>query len=152
MDYFPKPALIWNNEFEKLFTAPKVGEGGQVLKQLSKLKDEMNSYRPLPKEMVEQLDKQVKIEHVWSSNAIEGSTLTRYETASIIDTGVTVNKKSVRETLEAINLSEAYEYMMSLVSEKQDLSETIIRDLNRLATLNTAMSPELAGVYRITEA
>ena len=152
VDYFPKPALIWNNEFEKLFTAPKVGEGGQVLKQLSKLKDEMNSYRPLPKEMVEQLDKQVKIEHVWSSNAIEGSTLTRYETASIIDTGVTVNKKSVRETLEAINLSEAYEYMMSLVSEKQDLSETIIRDLNRLATLNTAMSPELAGVYRITEA
>ena len=124
----------------------------EKLKQLSKLKDEMNSYRPLPKEMVEQLDKQVKIEHVWSSNAIEGSTLTRYETASIIDTGVTVNKKSVRETLEAINLSEAYEYMMSLVSEKQDLSETIIRDLNRLATLNTAMSPELAGVYRITEA
>lgn len=41
---------------------------------------------------------------------------------------------------------------MSLVSEKQDLSETIIRDLNRLATLNTVMSPELAGVYRITEA
>lgn len=31
VDYFPKPALIWNNEFEKLFTAPKVGEGGQVL-------------------------------------------------------------------------------------------------------------------------
>ncbi|WP_241700298.1 hypothetical protein [Ligilactobacillus salivarius] len=101
----------------------------EKLKQLSKLKDEMNSYRPLPKEMVEQLDKQVKIEHVWSSNAIEGSTLTRYETASIIDTGVTVNKKSVRETLEAINLSEVYEYMMSLVSEKQDLSKTIIRDL-----------------------
>lgn len=124
----------------------------EKLKQLSKLRDEMNSYRLLPKEMVEQLDKQVKIEHVWSSNAIEGSTLTRYETASIIDTGITVNRKSVRETLEAINLSEAYEYMMSLVSEKQDLSETIIRDLNRLATLNTAMSPELAGVYRITEA
>ena len=122
----------------------------EKLKQLSKLKDEMNSYRLLPKEVVEQLDKQVKIEHVWSSNAIEGSTLTRYETVSIIDTGITVNKKSVRETLEAINLSEAYEYMMSLVSEKQDLSETIIRDLNRLATLNTAMSPELAGVYRIT--
>lgn len=57
----------------------------EKLKQLSKLKDEMNSYRPLPKEMVEQLDKQVKIKHVWSSNAIEGSTLTRYETASIID-------------------------------------------------------------------
>lgn len=124
----------------------------EKLKQLSRLRDEMNSYRLLPKEMVEQLDKQVKIEHVWSSNAIEGSTLTRYETASIIDTGITVNRKSVRETLEAINLSEAYEYMMSLVSEKQDLSETIIRDLNRLATLNTAMSPELAGVYRITEA
>ena len=64
----------------------------EKLKQLSKLKDEMNSYRPLPKEMVEQLDKQVKIELLWSSNAIEGSTLTRYETACIIDNVDTVNK------------------------------------------------------------
>lgn len=48
MDYFPKPALIWNNEFEKLFTAPKVGEGGQVLKQVSlsdeKLKEKLQLF------------------------------------------------------------------------------------------------------------
>jgi hypothetical protein len=48
VDYFPKPALIWNNEFEKLFTAPKVGEGGQVLKQVSlsdeKLKEKLQLF------------------------------------------------------------------------------------------------------------
>ena len=48
VDYFSKPALIWNNEFEKLFTAPKVGEGGQVLKQVSlsdeKLKEKLQLF------------------------------------------------------------------------------------------------------------
>ncbi|WP_241698776.1 hypothetical protein [Ligilactobacillus salivarius] len=48
VNYFPKPALIWNNEFEKLFTASKVGEGGQVLKQVSlsdeKLKEKLQLF------------------------------------------------------------------------------------------------------------
>lgn len=52
---------------------------------LTKLHSEMNQYRSLSKKQVEQLEANVRIEHVWSSNAIAG-----YETASILNTGMTV--------------------------------------------------------------
>lgn len=51
------------------------------------------------------LDKEVRIEHVWSSNAIEGSTLSRYETASILNTGMTVHGASLRDTMAAVDLN-----------------------------------------------
>lgn len=123
-----------------------------VLTKCTALKQQIDQHRPLPKSVVDRLNQDIKVEHVWSSNAIEGNTLTKYETASIINHGMTIDGKSVRETLEAVDLTKAYDYMMDLVSQKQPLTETIIRDLNRLVTLNTAESTELAGVYRVTEA
>ena len=56
VDYFPKPALIWNNEFEKLFTAPKVGEGGQALKQVSLSDEELKEKLQLFCDIVNEYD------------------------------------------------------------------------------------------------
>lgn len=56
VDYFPKPALIWNNEFEKLFTAPKVGKGGQVLKQVSLSDEELKEKLQLFCDIVNEYD------------------------------------------------------------------------------------------------
>lgn len=56
VDYFPKPALIWNNEFEKLFTAPKVGEGGQALKQVSLSDEELKKKLQLFCDIVNEYD------------------------------------------------------------------------------------------------
>lgn len=106
----------------------------------------MNSYRPLDKEQVRALEQDTRIEHVWSSNAIEGSTLNKYETASILNKGMTVHGESVKDVLTAIDLNEAYDYMMDLASRKQTLNQSIIRDLNRLSIGKT--HPDWAGVYR----
>lgn len=76
----------------------------------------MNQYRPL--------DKDTRIEHVWSSNAIEGSTLNKYETASILNKGMTVHGELVKDVLAAI-------------------------DLNRLSIAKT--HPDWADVYRVVE-
>ncbi|MGP4116167.1 Fic family protein [Levilactobacillus zymae] len=119
------------------------------LERLTKLKHEMDQYRPLSKIQVRQLEKNTRIEHVWSSNAIEGNHLDRYETASIIDSGVTIHGASVKDILETLDLNEAYEYMMSLASKKEPLSQLTIRDLNRIATLQTAQDKSNAGVYRV---
>lgn len=106
----------------------------------------MNSYRPLDKEQVRALEQDTRIEHVWSSNAIEGSTLNKYETAYILNKGMTVHGESVKDVLTAIDLNEAYDYMMDLASRKQPLNQSIIRDLNRLSIGKT--HPDWAGVYR----
>lgn len=79
----------------------------------------MNSYRPLDKEQVRALEQDTRIEHVWSSNVIKGSTLNKYETASILNKGMTVYGESVKDVLAAIDLNEAYDYMMDLASRKQ---------------------------------
>lgn len=112
----------------------------QKLEKLSLLK-------PLTKIEARRLAKKAKLEHVWSSNALEGNSLTLEETSSIINDGITVGK-SVRETLEAINLSQAYDYMLMLAESKQELTESVIKKLNRLVMFNTAQIYELAGTYR----
>lgn len=116
----------------------------QKLEKLSLLK-------PLIEDKARRLARQAKLEHVWSSNVLEGNSLTLKETSSIINDGITVGK-SVRETLEAINLSQAYDYMLLLAEDKQELTETVIKKLNRLVMFNTAQTHELAGTYRKTKA
>ena len=116
----------------------------QKLEKLSLLK-------PLIEDKARILAKQAKLEYVWSSNALEGNSLTLEETSSIINDGITVGK-SVKETLEAINLSQAYDYMLLLAEDKQELTETVIKKLNRLVMFNTAQTHELAGTYRKTKA
>ncbi|WP_251547828.1 Fic family protein [Limosilactobacillus caecicola] len=111
----------------------------------------MDSYRPLSKTQAEQLEKNIRIEHVWSSNAIEGSTLNRYETASILDTGMTVHEVPLKDVMAAVDLNQAYDYMLDLVSRKQKLSITMIRDLNRLVMLKNTDQREEAGAYRAIE-
>ena len=106
----------------------------------------MNSYRPLDKEQVRALEQDTRIEHVWSSNVIKGSTLNKYETVSSLNKGMTVHGESVKDVLAAIDLNEAYDYMMDLASRKQPLNQSIIRDLNRLSIAKT--HPDWAGVYR----
>ncbi|MCH3990332.1 MAG: Fic family protein [Lactobacillus sp.] len=115
--------------------------------RLTELKNEIDTYRPLDQEQVRQLEQNIRIEHVWSSNAIEGSKLTRYETEAILQYGMTVHKESVSDVLNAIDLNEAYDYMMDLASRQQPLTTSIIRDLNRLSLAKT--HPEWGGQYRI---
>lgn len=123
----------------------------EILNEVSDLKLEMSKYRPLSKTQAEQLEKDIRIEHVWSSNAIEGSTLSRYETASIIDTGMTVHNVPLKDAMAAVDLNQAYDYMMDLVSRKQPLNVTTIRDLNRLVMLKNTDERSEAGAYRAIE-
>lgn len=109
--------------------------------------EKLSLLKPLTEDKARRLAKKAKLEHVWSSNALEGNSLTLEETSSIINDGITVGK-SVKETLEAINLSQAYDYMLMLAESKQELTENVTKKLNRLVMFNTAKTHELAGTYR----
>ena len=109
--------------------------------------EKLSLLKPLTEDKARRLAKEAKLEHVWSSNVLEGNSLTLEETSSIINDGITVGK-SVKETLEAINLSQAYDYMLMLAESKQELTENVTKKLNRLVMFNTAKTHELAGTYR----
>ncbi|MEK3549624.1 hypothetical protein [Lactobacillus crispatus] len=65
----------------------------QSYTKLTDLHDKINTFRSLSKEEAESIEKDKKYDHIWSSNAIEGSYLSKYETAALLETGLTIHGK-----------------------------------------------------------
>lgn len=105
-----------------------------VLKEISRKKILLDSYKPLPKAVLDNLDEWFRVELTYTSNAIEGNTLTRQETALIVEKGITVEGKSVQEHLEAINHAEAFSYIQALSKDKERAQLTLqdILDIHRI--------------------
>src|SRR3989344_6889495 len=123
----------------------------EILKQLTIKKNKLDTYRPLPTELVKNLDEWFKVELTYTSNAIEGNTLTRAETALVVEKGLTVQGKSLTEHLEATNHVEALEYIKTLVGKKrQSISENDILDIHRL--ILNKIEESNAGRYRTQHA
>ncbi len=89
------------------------------LKQLTKKKQRLDKYRPLPPELIKNLDDWFRVELTYTSNAIEGNTLTRQETALIVEKGIAVEGKSLQEHFEAISHAKALEFIYTLVEKKR---------------------------------
>jgi Fic family protein len=85
------------------------------------------------------------LELTYTSNAIEGNTLTAVETTMVIEQGITVAGKPLRDHLEAIDHFEALGYVRKLAREGLPLSEMDVRNLHRLVMLRSM--PDIAGGY-----
>ncbi|EKD59051.1 MAG: hypothetical protein ACD_56C00003G0002 [uncultured bacterium] len=108
----------------------------------------LNSFRPLPVSAVKKLKEQFEIEMTYNSNAIEGNSLTLKETYLVINEGLTIKGKPLKDHLEAKNHQEALEYLYDLVEQdkKNTFSENLIRSLNQIVQQN--IDKEWAGRYR----
>jgi len=108
----------------------------------------LNELRPLPPSAVKKLQEQFKIEMTYNSNGIEGNSLTLKETFLVINEGITIKGKPLKDHLEAKNHYEALEFLSGLVEKnrKQTLSERLIRGLHQLVVQET--EKEWAGKYR----
>lgn len=96
-------------------------------------KRRLDTHSPLPAALVQNLDDWLKIELTYTSNAIEGNTLSRAETALIVEKGLTVEGKTLTEHLEAINHAEAYQWITRLTKLKRErVTERHILELHRL--------------------
>ena len=94
---------------------------------------------------VTNFDHSQDIELTYTSNAIEGNTLTAVETTMVIEHGITVAGKPLRDHLEAIDHYEAIRYVRDLARNNQPLTELDVRNLHRLVMLRSA--PNIAGAY-----
>lgn len=110
-----------------------------------RLKNKIDTYRPLSKNMLNRLRENLFVEWTYNSNAIEGNTLTIYETKVVLE-GLTVGGKSLKEHLEVINHKEAIVYIENLVINKILLSEFEIKNIHNLILRN--IDSDNAGKYR----
>lgn len=88
----------------------------------------LDKYKPLPNSVLKNLEEWYRVELTYTSNAIEGNTLTRQETALIVEKGITVEGKSLVEHQEAINHAEAFTFVQTLADQKKR-GEIILRDI-----------------------
>lgn len=95
----------------------------KLYSKLLKKKKELDSFRPFSKEALERLKKEFEIEWTYNSNAIEGNTLSLGETRLVIERGITVGGKSLREHLEAKNHVEAIQFLDGIVKKREKLKE-----------------------------
>lgn len=116
----------------------------ELFKRIDAKKAELQKRRPLTQGELERLREQFLLEFTYNSNAIEGNTLTLQETAMVLE-GITIDKKPLKEHLEAVGHRDAFKYIQELVSEKVTLSEKIIKDIHTLVLMDR---PQDRGIYR----
>lgn len=114
--------------------------------RLEAKKSQLDSLRPLPAAAVHRLNQQLTIEWIYNSNAIEGSTLTLRETQLILETGLTIGGKSLREHFEVINHKHAIEYVEGLVAGDEPITPLHVRQIHNLVL--THIDDESADQYR----
>lgn len=118
-----------------------------VLKKLTEKKQKLDGYRPLSPALVKNLNDWFKVELTYTSNAIEGNTLNRKETALVVEEGITVRGKTLKEHLEAINHADAMDFIQGLVGKKRkDITQRDV--LNIHALILKKVDDENAGRYR----
>ena len=101
----------------------------------------------IPKEALESFDKSFDVEYAHNSTAIEGNTLTLIQTRAILEEGLSVGGKTLREIYEVTNHAKAFAYVKKRVSEGLPLDESAMKDIHALLMENILMG----GVYRNVE-
>lgn len=107
-------------------------------------KAELRKRRPLTPGEVERLRDEFMVNYTYNSNAIEGNTLTLQETALVLQ-GLTVDRKPLKDHLEAVGHRDAFLYVQELAKRRSRLREHEIRSIHTLVLMD---KPEDRGVYR----
>lgn len=105
----------------------------------------LDALRPLDRDLVEKLHEEMRVLHTYNSNAIEGNTLTLSETKLVVNEGITIGGKTLREHLEATNNAQGYDLIVRLAHEQALISHVSIQQIHEVVTRGIL---ESAGRYR----
>ncbi len=115
-----------------------------VLSRIDQKKKELDGRRPLTEGEVARLNEEFIVEYTYNSNAIEGNTLTLRETDLVLR-GLTIDKKPLKDHMEAVGHKEAFEYVSELVKDNVPISESIVKQIHFIVL---ADKRDDRGVYR----
>ncbi len=114
-----------------------------ILDEIDGLKSKLDKFRQFDSFKIAQA---LELEYTFESNRIEGNTLTLRETDLVINEGLTISGKSMREHLEAINHVEAIAYIKQLMERNFQFNERELLSVHNL--ILRGIIPEDAGRYR----
>ena len=120
----------------------------RLLQRINDKKRSLDDLRPLQAGVLARLRQSLDLEWIYNSNAIEGSTLTLKETHLILETGLTIGGKSLREHFEVTNHREAIAYVEELVGQVAEITPHHVCLIHKL--ILTQIDDGNAGHYRKT--
>ncbi|PIN79865.1 cell filamentation protein Fic [Candidatus Woesearchaeota archaeon CG10_big_fil_rev_8_21_14_0_10_34_8] len=119
----------------------------ELYNRIIEKKKQLDKLRPFPKSALKRLQERMHVEMTYNSNAIEGNTLTLGETRMILEEGITISGKLMREHFEALNHKKALDYIESIVKENKKISEEMLCRINEFILNN--IEDEEKGIYRL---
>ena len=141
--YRYKPVVTYRYIMKYADTDIKVDK--LLLKRVEEKKKRLDTLRPLPKDALKKLLEDIRLRHTYHSDAIEGNTLTLQETKLVLEEGVTIGGKPLKDHVEAKNDAEAFDLMVKLVHAKKTISQDIIQQIHEIVMKGML---EDSGKYR----
>jgi Fic family protein len=116
-----------------------------IIERVDRCHAALGKIRPFEGHLLKQLRDYYRIGLTWSSNALEGNTLTITETKVVLEDGLTVGGRPLRDFYETIGHGRAYDYIFTLLRERR-ISAADILTIHRL--FYKEIDEENAGVWR----
>ena len=116
-----------------------------VSERVRQKRKQLDRLRPLSAATLAELERWYDVQLTYTSNALEGNTLTLSETALVLEKGITVHGKPLKDHLEAAGHRDALGYVRALASERAPVTELDVRNLHRL--IMQRLDPDEAGRY-----
>ena len=126
--------LVYRIEFQSIF------------ERLYQKKQDLQASRPLPNIALNKIRESLSIEWTYNSNSIEGNTLSLRETQMVLQEGITIKGKSLREHFETYNHDKAIDYLYRIVNEDYVLRSIDILSLHSLVL--RSIEEDFAGRIR----
>jgi Fic family protein len=117
----------------------------ELLTSIGVKKAKLDALRPMSGAALRALQKSFDVDLTYTSNAIEGNTLTLRETAEVIEHGITVGGKKLKDHLEAVDHYDAVLWMRDLAVREVTVGESVVRELHR--RIVSRSEPHIAGIY-----
>ena len=106
------------------------------MKKLELYRNFLKSKRPIDEITLKKIEENLKAKYIYNSNGIEGNTLSLMETNLIIEHGVTIKGKSLKEHLEVKGQEYALNFLTEIMNQKEEISLRTIREFNSLVMIN----------------
>jgi Fic family protein len=116
------------------------------IQRIEEKKAALDKIRPLPSSVLARIEENIAVEWTYNSNAIEGNTITHNETKLVLELGITVGGKSLREHLEIHNHQKAIQYLNALANAKENLRAIDILKLHEIVM--RSIDDDFAGRIR----
>jgi len=128
---------------------PEIGhfqEYDELIARLAEKQKVLAAARPLPSIALSKIKESLSIEWTYNSNSIEGNSLTLRETHMVLNDGMTVKGKSLREHFETHNHDKAIDLLYQFVSKNVPLNASSIMDIHALVL--RSIEDDFAGRLR----